>query len=115
MKKIFYFASVAAIVLSGCSKDDTEISPVDNGALSKIVATVEGNDTRTTLQDYMFVWSKGDAIGVFDENANSAQNVAFTLIPEDDGKANGTFVSKDYELLCGKNYIAYYPYTAGIE
>ena len=70
MKKIFYFASVAAIVLSGCSKDDTEISPVDNGALSKIVATVEGNDTRTTLQDYMFVWSKGDAIGVFDENAN---------------------------------------------
>lgn len=115
MKKIFYFASVAAIVLSGCSKDDTEISPVDNGALSKIVATVEGNDTRTTLQDYKFVWSKGDAIGVFDENANSAQNVAFTLIPEDDGKANGTFVSKDYELLCGKNYIAYYPYTAGIE
>ena len=115
MKKIFYFASVAAIVLSGCSKDDTEISPVDNGALSKIVATVEENDTRTTLKDRMFVWSKGDAIGVFDENANSAQNVAFTLIPEDDGEANGTFVSKDYELLCGKNYIAYYPYTAGIE
>ena len=121
MKKIFYFASVAAIVLSGCSKDDTEISPVDNGALSKIVATVEGNDvTRTTLSPtedgkYEFVWSKGDAIGVFDENANSAQNVAFTLDPVDDGKTSGTFISKDYELLCGKNYIAYYPYTAGIE
>lgn len=116
MKKIFFLASVAAIVLSGCSKDDTEIASVDNGALSKIVATVEVEDvTRTTLKDYKFVWSKGDAIGVFDENANSAENVAFTLLPEDDGKTSGTFISKDYELLCGENYIAYYPYTAGIE
>lgn len=114
MKKIFYFASAAALIFSSCAKDATEdVAVTTTGSILSASYATDGEDTRTTLDGNIYKWAKGDAIGVFDESTQSADNVAFTLRNEDDGKTNGTFVSPDYQLLAGTKYFAYYPYKPG--
>ena len=118
MKKIFYLASAAAVLFAGCAKDDTEaLAPVSTDAASVLSASVyTGEVTRTYLgEDRKFRWSAGDAIGVFDNGTNSAQNVVFSLPNECDGQENGKFVSMDHKLLCGKTHFAYYPYTVNMK
>lgn len=118
MKKIFYLASAAAVMLTGCAKDDTEaFAPVKTDAASVLSASVyTGEETRTYLgEDRKFRWSAGDAIGVFDNGANSAQNVVFSLPNECDGQLNGTFVSMDHKLLCDDTHFAYYPYIVNMK
>ena len=116
MKKIFYLASIAALAFSSCAKDETTGSVMGTVGGSKIKAAVEADDTRTHLEEvdgkYEFRWSKNDILGVYGDGANSAPNVAFTLLDSSIDQAAGVFES-NYKLLEGDNYVAYYPYQPG--
>ena len=116
MKKIFYLASIAALAFSSCAKDETTGSVIGTVGGSKIKAAVEADDTRTHLEEvdgkYEFRWSKNDILGVYGDGANSAPNVAFTLLDSSIDQAAGVFES-NYKLLEGDNYVAYYPYQPG--
>ncbi len=116
MKKIFYLASIAALALSSCAKDETTGAVINTVGGSKILAAVEADDTRTHLEEvdgkYEFRWSKNDILGVYGDGANSAPNVAFTLLDSSIDQAAGVFES-NYKLLAGDNYVAYYPYQPG--
>ncbi len=118
MKKIFYLASIAALALSSCTKDETTeatLAPVNNG--SKIVAAMEADDTRSELvasgSGYEIVWKSSDALSVF-SNATGVEampNERFQLDNASDGVASGAFSSKRGTLNASKKYLALYPYS----
>ena len=118
MKKIFYFASIAALAFSSCTKDDTTGAVIDTvGGGSKIMAKAEGDATRTHLElnedgNYEFRWSENDVIGVYGSDATSAKNVPFALLDSYADQAEGIFES-NYKLLAGDNFFAYYPQVPG--
>ena len=118
MKKLLFLATAAAVVLSSCSKDQTEVVPVEDvkGGL-RIKATMVEDGTRTYLDNSTYKWSKGDALGVYVYNdANNAKNVAFTLDPIYDGQDYGEFISNNTDLLddTEETFFAYYPHTPGM-
>ena len=65
MKFKYYWALLAAVlVMTNCSKEETQIHAVQDG-ISKIIATVEGKDARSTTDDAgTFRWNSGDQLKV---------------------------------------------------
>lgn len=123
MKKLFFFASAAALIASSCSDDfgykDNSSAPLVDGNC-RILATYQFGEeeagTRTELANNAnktYQWSYGDAIGLF----NAAQA---------SGKTNAMFAYKgpltvnnksyaeflgDLDALAGDTYYGYYPYS----
>lgn len=71
MKKLLLCASAFALMLGSCSKDDTEVAPVEvkgKAAFSASMIIGDGVSSRTHVGDlvngvYPYYWDKGDAIG----------------------------------------------------
>ena len=118
MKKLLFLTAVAAVALSSCTKDQTEVVSIESKGGVRISASMVDEATRTYLgEDNLYRWSKGDALGVFVKGGvNNAKNVAFTLDPIYDGQVNGEFVSNNTALLDAANekFFAYYPHTPGM-
>lgn len=121
MKKIFLFASAAALVMGSCSKDLTEeaAGPSISGK-SKIVASynVDGTETRTHLEyldgpngGFKYYWDKSDAVGVFDADiADDVTNATFQIAEP----GISAVFEGDLDMFAGNNYFVYYPYAPGI-
>lgn len=74
MKKLLLCASAFALMLGSCSKDDTEVAPIEvkgKAAFSASMTIGDGVSTRTHVgavvdgedRYYRYYWDKGDAIG----------------------------------------------------
>lgn len=70
MKKLLLCASAFALMLGSCSKDDTEVAPIEvkgKAAFSASMTIGDGVSTRTHVGavdgGYRYYWDKGDAIG----------------------------------------------------
>lgn len=70
MKKLLLCASAFALMLGSCSKDDTEVAPIEvkgKAAFSANMTIGNGVSTRTHVGavdgGYRYYWDKGDAIG----------------------------------------------------
>ena len=109
MKKLILFASAAAFVLAGCTKELVEESAVPSvSGKSTVIADYNGLDTRTHLgNDNKFYWDEGDAIGVFNKANEDNSNGYFVT---SDGSS--TFKG-DLDFFEGKDYYGYYPYYKG--
>ena len=114
MKKLFMFASAAAL-LAGCSQDLTEdLAPVQVAGKSTIYATYEvGSDATRTVarpnEDNTFgiFWEAGDAIGVLNAKEGAKNNDYFGFSGQE-----GMFTGDTWFLEDGK-YIGYYPHADG--
>ena len=115
MKKLLLCASAFALMLGSCSKDDTEVAPVEvkgKVAFSAVLPVGGENETRTHLNEKgQYVWDDGDMLGasvmggtevvpfVADPNAEAGQTRVDFLVVDND---------LDY-LGAGPYYVAY-PY-----
>lgn len=67
MKKLLLCASAFALMLGSCSKDDTEVAPVEvkgKVAFSAVLPVGGENETRTHLNEKgQYVWDDGDMLG----------------------------------------------------
>lgn len=114
MKKLLLCASAFALMLGSCSKDDTEVAPVEvkgKVAFSAVLPVGSENETRTHLSNGVYVWDDGDMLGasviggtevvpfVADPNASAGQTRVDFLVVDND---------LDY-LGAGPYYVAY-PY-----
>ena len=109
--------AVAAVALSGCSKNDAGMKEIGNKDFS---VTLTGANTKTTNDGLATLWAANDAINLFHNQAGESEPVYVN-----DGKfttsaagATATFSgtlaeeideSKDY------NWYAFYPYTSQVE
>ena len=64
MKKIFILSAMAALVMSGCTKSDDEITPASN----QMQFAAEYPTTRATASAF----EAGDAMGVYDSQYDGA-------------------------------------------
>lgn len=111
MKKFLLFASAVAL-LASCSKDVTEdfAAPSLSGK-STVVANYVDNEpaTRTYTNGVSYFWSKGDALGLFDAEAESDKtNAQYAWVEA--SKFEG-----DLKMLAGDTYYGYYPWSRGTE
>lgn len=120
MKKFFYLASIAALALSSCAKNDTTdvvLNPINRGGMA--ISASLSTDTRSYLDRnesgaLVPVWSTGDAFSAYGDGEASVGNVLFSLDPNDHGKWRGTFQSKEnnHLLLDGENVVFLYPFNS---
>ncbi len=115
MKKIFYLASIAALALSSCAKDETTgaIVAVNGG---KITAAVEADDTRTYLENvdgkYQFRWKATDALYVYGDEKHPLPGETFTI---GEGAETATAVFNGVTLKQGAKYVATYPAKTSVK
>lgn len=118
MKKTLLCAAAVALMLGGCSKDDTEISSV-NGS-SDVVFTAGmtiGNDTRTGIgidpndgAKTVYTWDLGDMVGV---SVANGKVVPFINLSEGSSPTAKFTYSPDDADYIGEGNTAYfvYPYN----
>lgn len=116
MKRIYDILLISALLLavSACEENDVDKSaPVEDMRVANtLVASIEGDGTRTSLEEisrglYKPVWNEGDAIGVMIDGDVSPVKYELT---EGDGTAYGVFSG----MVKGSSYVAYYPYDKNI-
>lgn len=117
MKKLFLFASAAAMFATSCSDDlgfKQETTSEPQGKCTLIASYPLGTqiETRTELvtngSKKSYVWDGGDAIGVFNATNGDKTNAMFTYtqaMGEEAAQFNG-----DIYALKNTTYYAYYPY-----
>ena len=108
--------AAALLLLTGCSE---EVSTLFHPSGDGITAVVDNGQTqmRSTMidsptQGVDFYWSAGDAIGIFDD---SHQNARFTAAASDIATDSATAVFKSGGGVPKEDFIAYYPYSAGVK
>lgn len=110
MKKILLFASAVAVLFSSCSTDSTSDVIGNEAKMGAVSATAayqqDGTRTEWDNTNKQVLWSKGDAIGIF--NADGVQ-VQFGLT-EGAGTATGKFEGNKNYLTVKEPAFAYYPY-----
>ena len=118
MKKLLLCASAFAFMLGSCSKDDTEIAPVngDNEVIFTAGMTI-GDETRTGIavdpndpQHTVYTWDFGDMVGV---SVASGKIVPFiNLAASGSATANFGYAEEDAAYV-GEGNAAYfvYPYN----
>lgn len=114
MKKIFLYASAAALVLSGCTKEMAEnVAPSISGEDMIVASLASDAGTRTHLQENgAYGWDDtADALGVFAAEAGNKVNAYFGYAGKDDN--NKTIFQGNLKSVKGGSFIAYYPYSAG--
>lgn len=118
MKKLLLCASAFALMLGSCSKDDTEVAPVEGTKDVAFKATMAlGNDTRISMDvddsgNVNYVWDFGDMVGAtvkgldvvapFTNVAKSGPTAEFSALNE---------ASKNY--IGTENVYLVYPYKEG--
>lgn len=86
MKKILYFAAIAAIV-AGCAKDIEVIPDVVETKGTTVTFTANVDATRTVIDGSSFAWVEGEEISV----GTSSGYVNFECIDEEEGVFSHTF------------------------
>lgn len=108
-KNLFKIAAVALLAAVACNKE-LPSEQVPAGDVVTFEASVDGADTRATLNGKMSNWENGDKITIHNGNRG------YELSTTDEGtKANFTYVGDDFS---GEKFIAVYPsgdYTANVE
>lgn len=116
MKRIYDILLISALLLavSACEENDVDKNaPVEDMRVANtLVASIEGDGTRTSLEEisrglYKPVWNEGDAIGVMIDGDVSPVKYELT---EGGGTAYGVFSG----MVKGSSYVAYYPYDKNI-
>ena|GEM_PF-3388258 len=118
MKKLLLCASAFALMLGSCSKDDTEVAPVEGTKDVAFKATMAlGNDTRISMDvddsgNVNYVWDFGDMVGAtvkgldvvapFTNVAKSGPTAEFSALNEASVNYIGT-----------ENVYLVYPYKEG--
>ena len=115
MKKLLLCASAFALMLGSCSKDDTEVAPVDaQGKLAFSAVMTIGNDTRTGVavdgNRLVYTWDLGDMVGA--TVAGQSEVVPFiNKTTEESAKyANFYYSKEDMNYLGGEKVYLAYPY-----
>lgn len=104
--KIQWWMWVALMLLAGCEHEDGQMQPMK--ANRTLVAKVESNETRTTVDENGNVdWTETDAIGVF---GTVTANAKFQSTGSGAGVGFAGGLAED-EDIC----FAYYPYAADVE
>lgn len=117
MKKIFLFASAAALLLGACSQDlteDLEVAAPSVAGEDTIVATLASDsETRTHLgSNGTYAWDdNADALGVFAATPGNAVNAYFGYAGKNDD--NKTIFKGNLSSIKGGDFMAYYPWSAG--
>ena len=121
MKKLFLFASAAALLATSCSDDlgfkNQQQSVVEGNTTLLAEFPIDGGsdiETRTELENNgtgkKYVWVGGDAIGVFNAYGDGTTNAKFSYSTTSGSTA--TFIG-DYMALAPDGLVAYYPYYSG--
>ena len=115
MKKLAFFAALAAVAVVGCNKQEIE-NPVDSGRSIVVHVTAENNPTRGDYNDEgQFIWKAGDRIGVNMYDVEGGHNYGTWSAPleltKGENTPDGTFAF-DGELPSYVHYgtAAFYPY-----
>lgn len=116
MKKLLLCASAFALMLGSCSKDDTEIAPVEvkgKVAFSASMTVGDGSTTRTHIDadatgNLKYYWDDGDMIGA--SVVNGSEVVPFIVAQADAEKAKFVVVDEDLNYLGAGPYYLVYPY-----
>lgn len=118
MKKTLYVSAVlaGAVCFASCNKADVE-SPQVESNLVKLKATIDDQDTKTTLEGLNVFWSDGDAVGVYSETDKN--KTVYTSDNTGTGTKYAVFTGAAKE---GTKYTVLYPassaantYIEGIE
>lgn len=112
MKKLLFFATAAAVVLSSCSKDVTEVTPsVSKG---KVVMTasmdLDAESTRTHLEGKKYHWDAGDMTGVLVNNIEKP--VVLTTL-EGGQSAEFSDAAGQMSYVGNEDLLFFYPYREG--
>ena len=112
MKKLLFFATAAAVVLSSCSKDVTEVTPsVSKG---KVVMTasmdLDAESTRTHLEGKKYHWDAGDMTGVLVKNIEKP--VVLTTL-EGGQSAEFSDAAGQMSYVGNEDLLFFYPYREG--
>ena len=109
--------AVAAVALSGCSKNDAGMKEIGNKDFS---VTLTGANTKTTNDGLATLWAANDAINLFHNQAGESEPVYLN-----DGKfttseagATATFsgtLAEEIDESKAYNWYAFYPYTSQVE
>ncbi len=109
--------AVAAVALSGCSKNDAGMKEIGNKDFS---VTLTGANTKTTNDGLATLWAANDAINLFHNQAGESEPVYVN-----DGKfttseagATATFsgtLAEEIDESKAYNWYAFYPYTSQVE
>ncbi len=108
MKKVFLFASVAAMAMTSCS-NDIDFGGSSEGGKLQVSADIDEVRTRASGTS----WDANDAIGVSEEGSSTYTNVKFVTTGGD-----GKFTSEESFYLLGDEshtIKAYYPYSEDVE
>ncbi len=108
MKKVFLFASVAAMAMTSCS-NDIDFGGSSEGGKLQVSADIDEVRTRASGTS----WDANDAIGVSEEGSSTYTNVKFVTTDGD-----GKFTSEESFYLLGDEshtIKAYYPYSEDVE
>lgn len=115
MKKLAFFAALAAVAVVGCNKQEIENS-IDLGKSIVVHVTAENNPTRGDYNDEgQFIWKAGDRIGVNMYDVEGGHNYGTWSAPLEltngENTPNGTFTFNG-ELPSYVHYgtAAFYPY-----
>lgn len=122
MKKIFYFAAIAALVLVSCKSDEPKINnPEEKTDTFTLKASIEDLATKgnaggnsdvakaTINGSYGLVWTSGDKIGVYvNEQSWTDKNQPFTL-SSGEGTTEGEF-TWDYGSFSANATAAFFPW-----
>lgn len=120
MKRIL-IAATALLAFVACTKETSEISAPEDGALQTITVNVApfGDQTRTAVTPTGgFTWSAGDQIGIYPVastlgEGQTAQQITFRINEAGDAKS-ATFNGTGWGLVTNGSYkyFSYYPYSA---
>lgn len=119
MKNIYFMASIATLLLAGCSKDDGayKFENSETGAKAVINATIDKAGVATRMVDQ--TWSIGDEIGITCVDINlpeyDQKNFQYTL-KDDQGAFTTVDPLKEIWFLGANDYqvTAYYPYSGEV-
>lgn len=117
IKRMFHVTSMSAaacLLVIGCDKTNKTTGPErESQVIPEFTATINDNNTRTTLKDHNVIWSEGDKVAIFLNSDKAVEykvkegcggNVTTTLVPVDSKYESG-------RPLAGKEAnIALYPY-----
>ena len=130
MKKLLLCASAFALMLGSCSKDDTEVAPIEvkgKAAFSASMTIGDGVSTRTHVgavvdgedRYYRYYWDKGDAIGA-SALTNASAVIPFVVdesqLPEGEDVASVNFypLSEDLAYFGEQPIYLAYPYDKSV-
>lgn len=115
MKKLLLCASAFALMLGSCSKDDTEVAPIDvQGKLAFSAVMTIGNDTRTGAVieggDLKYTWDLGDMVGATVYGQSEVVPFINKTTDEASKTANFYYSKEDKAYLGGEKVYLAYPY-----